>query len=365
MGFARTCSQAILVAIVAVGVAPLYLSYVAGGWLAKHTSPTPFYASMIPRLDGKVALVTGANTGIGFETARELAKNGAEVILAARSASKGEAAAAALRAALGPAAKVRFLPLDLSSLRSVEAFVAKFEQLNLPLHILVNNAGVMKSPGVGFVGRSFTYGFELTADGFESHIGVNHLSHFHLTTLLLPKLKASAPARVVAVSSAAEAQAYAEGMRFDLWETRGADYEDGRAYGQSKLANILFARELAARLEGTGVTAYSCHPGIIETELSRYMAAEMAAEAAAAGKAAEALSAVFGAIMSTAMMSAPDGALTQLYLATSSVPPANGGYYVPLAKAATPVHPQAGNATLQKLLWEHSERAIAAKLARR
>jgi retinol dehydrogenase-12 len=362
MGLQRFCTQAVLVVVLAISAAPLYLSHVAGGWLSKYTSPTPFYANMIPRLDGKVAIVTGANTGIGFETAKELARNGAEVILAARSAGKGEAAAAALRAELGPATKVRFLPLDLSSFRSVKKFAVAFERLNLPLHILVNNAGVMKSPGAGFVGRSFTYGFELTADGFESHIGVNHLAHFYLTTLLVPKLKASAPARVIAVSSAAEAQAYAEGIRFDLWETRGADYEDGNAYGQSKLSNILFARELAKRLEGSGVTAYSCHPGIIETELARYMEAEMAVEAVSASAPVKALNALGGTIMSLALMTAPDGALTQLYLATASELPVNGGYYAPLSKVAVPVHPQAGNATLQKLLWEQSERAIAAKV---
>lgn len=220
----------------------------------------------------------------------------------------------------------------------------------------------MKSPGPEFIGRKFGYGFELTKDGLEAHIGVNHLAHFHLTQLLLPKLKASAPARVVSVSSAAESQAYAEGIRFDLWEARGEDYEDGNAYGQSKLANLLFARELAHRLEGTGVSAFSCHPGIIVTELGRYMAAQMGAEAAAAGEFAKAANSFGGMLMNSAMLSAADGALTQLYLATSPALPFNGGYYVPIATVAEPKHPQARNLTLQTLLWETSEAVIAAKL---
>lgn len=211
-------------------------------------------------------------------------------------------------------------------------------------------------------GREFSYGFELTSDGFESHIGTNHLGHFYLTQLLLPKLKSSAPSRVISVSSAAESQAYAEGMRFDLWEQRGADYEDGNAYGQSKLANYLFAKELAHRMEGSGVTAYSCHPGIITTELGRYMAAEMAAQAAAAGKAAEVLNKLGGMLMDTAMLSAADGALTQLYLAASPELPFNGQFYIPIATVAEPKHPQARNLTLQRLLWEQSEAVITAKL---
>jgi NAD(P)-dependent dehydrogenase (short-subunit alcohol dehydrogenase family) len=115
------------------------------------------------------------------------------------------------------------------------------------------NAGVMKSPGADYVGKEMRYGFEKTADGFEMHIGTNHIGHFYLTQLLTDTLRASAPARVVVTSSAAEKGAFKQGMRFDLWRTDSmpSEYEDGLAYGQSKLANLLFAKELARRLQGT------------------------------------------------------------------------------------------------------------------
>ncbi|KAJ1636818.1 hypothetical protein T492DRAFT_956407 [Pavlovales sp. CCMP2436] len=358
---AKLCTRAALVVLLAIVAAPLYLSHVAGGWMAKYTSPAPFAVGSIPRLDGRVAIVTGGNSGIGRETARELARAGATVILTARSADKGAAAVANIRASV-PTASVRAMALDLSSLASVGRFAAEFERLRLPLHLLVLNAGVMKSPGPQFVGREFSYGFELTRDGFESHIGVNHLAHQALFHKLEGKLRASAPARVVSVSSAAESQAYAEGMRFEMWEQKGSDYEDGKAYGQSKLANIFFAREAASRLAGSGVTAYACHPGIIKTELSRYLAGQMATEAAAAGKAVELANAFAMQLMDFALMTASDGALTQLYLATSAQLPVNGGYYVPMAMKAEPIHPQASNATLQKLFWEKSKAAISKHL---
>merc|ERR1712023_503164 len=121
--------------------------------------------------------------------------------------------------------KVRFMKLDLASLPSIKSFAEAFEKMNLPLHMLVQNAGVMKSPGLEAVGQNFTYGYDTTEQGFEMHIGVNHIGHFYLTQLLEPILKKSAPARVVSVSSSAERSAYAKGIRFDLWRTRGEDYE--------------------------------------------------------------------------------------------------------------------------------------------
>ncbi|KAJ1633086.1 hypothetical protein T492DRAFT_590501 [Pavlovales sp. CCMP2436] len=350
--------------LLAVAVIPLYLSHDAGGWVSKYTSPAPYTAANIPRLDGSVAIVTGANTGIGLETARELARAGAQVILTARSVVKGAVAVDSIRTSVGASTSVRAMLLDLSSLASVGNFAAEFEALGLPLHLLVLNAGVMKSPGVKYVGREFSYGFELTEDGFERHIGVNHLAHQSLFLKLESKLRASAPARVVSVSAKAESQAYDEGIRFDLWAQRGADYEDGKAYGQSKLANFLFAREAAARLDGSGVTAYSCHPGIIKTELVRYMAEQMVTEATAAGKAAVLANTIFVTLFNAALMTPADDALTQLYLATSPQLPVNGGCYIPMAMKAKPVHAQTNNATLQKLLWEESTAAISGNTSR-
>jgi retinol dehydrogenase-12 len=236
----------------------------------------------------------------------------------------------------------------------------------------------MKSPGNEFVGRNFHYGFETSVDGFESHIGVNHIGHFYLTQLLVPVLQRSAPARVVAVSSLVERASFPEGLRFETWKPTitaattssntsytalevPMDYEDGVAYAQSKLANLLFARELAARLEGTGVTTYSCHPGVIKSELTRYMAAAMEDELKDAGWLQRKIQMALGGFFELAMMEVADGALTQLHLATANASDlVNGGNYHPIGRyMGDHTHPQASNETLQKLLWTESERLIA------
>ena len=219
----------------------------------------------------------------------------------------------------------------------------------------------MKSPGAAFVGQDMTYGFETTKDGFELHIGVNHIGHFYLTQLLREKLVASAPSRVVSVSSVAEMASYQpEGVRFDMWnvDKQPVDYEDGAAYGQSKLANLLFTKELAKRLNDTGVTAYSCHPGVIQTELSRYVIAE--AESKQKGWFDVALDTALMSFFNTALFAAPDGALTQLHLDTADPSTlVNGGFYHPIGKfVETPTHPQASNETLPSILWTETERMI-------
>ena len=314
---------------------------------------------------GNVVIVTGANTGIGYHTALQMALKGATVIIGARSHSKGQAAVERINQKVdvvsGGNGGAQFLPLDLSSLASVHSFAEEFLKLDLPLHTLVLNAGVMKSPGAAFIGQDMTYGFETTKDGFELHIGVNHIGHFYLTQLLREKLVASAPSRVVSVSSMAEMGSYQpEGIRFDMWKVnkQPADYEDGAAYGQSKLSNLLFAKELAKQLNGTGVTAYSCHPGVIQTELSRYMIAE--AESKQKSWLEEAISTALLSFFNTALFSAPDGVLTQLYLATAGPSSlVNGGYYHPIGKyIETPTHPQASNGTLPSILWTETERMI-------
>ncbi|XP_037073105.1 retinol dehydrogenase 12-like [Pollicipes pollicipes] len=182
--------------------------------------------------DGQTALVAGANTGLGLETARGLYERGARVLLAVRSDARGQAACERLEwDAADPAINEREQRLDL----------------------LINNAGVAASE------RSET------EDGFETTFGVNHLGHFLLTLLLLGKLKASAPARVVVLSSDAHKTGR---MHFDdLQLTRG--YSLWKAYAQSKLANVLFVRELSRRLAGTSVTVYAVHPGTARTEIGR------------------------------------------------------------------------------------------------
>ena len=206
-------------------------------------------------LTGKIAVVTGASAGIGVETARALAAAGARVVLAARNAERTEAAAESIRERV-PGADLEVGTLDLTSLDNVRAFAAWYLDRHDELQLLVNNAGVMFTP------------FEHTADGFEMQFGTNHVGHFLLTCLLVPALLAGAPSRVVNLSSGGH-------MGSDIvWDDPNferRDYDKFAAYGQSKTANILFSVELDRRLADRGVHAYAVHPGMIATELGRYM----------------------------------------------------------------------------------------------
>uniref|UniRef100_A0A8C9R801 NADP-retinol dehydrogenase n=1 Tax=Scleropages formosus TaxID=113540 RepID=A0A8C9R801_SCLFO len=218
------------------------VKYVAGGVCLSQA-----------RLSGKIVLITGGNTGIGKETARNLAARGARVILACRSVEKGEAAAAEIRSKVS-GAQVEVRELDLADTCSIRAFAQQFLKEVSHLHILISNAGVMMCP------------YTKTADGFEMHLGVNHLGHFLLTYLLIGLLKRSAPSRIVVVSSLAHNFGW---IRFHDLHSQGS-YNSGLAYCQSKLANVLFVRELARRLEGSGVTVNSVHPGTVRSELVRH-----------------------------------------------------------------------------------------------
>ncbi|MFE7855771.1 oxidoreductase [Streptomyces sp. NPDC057403] len=204
----------------------------------------------IPDLSGRIAVVTGANSGIGFVAARELARKGARVVLACRSEVRGNAAVDRIVAEV-PDAVAECARLDLADLRSVRDFADRFPYEHLDL--LVNNAGVMALP----------YG--TTADGFETQFGVNHLGHFALTGLLLPTLLATSGARVVTVSS--EMHAVANIDIHDLNSERR--YRRWIAYGRSKTANLLFTHELARRLtaHGSDVVAAAAHPGYASTNL--------------------------------------------------------------------------------------------------
>lgn len=200
----------------------------------------------------KTVLVTGGNTGIGLETAAALAGKGAEVVLTSRDAAKGQAAVDTIKDRF-PDATITAMELDLSKLKDVRRFASEFAERHPKLHVLVNNAGLMLS------NRS------VTEDGYEQTFQVNHLGPFLLTNLLLPNVKAAAPSRIINVASAAH-----RGGRLtfdDLHAERG--YRGMSVYGTSKLCNILFTRELARRLEGTGVTAYSLHPGTVRTGFGR------------------------------------------------------------------------------------------------
>jgi NAD(P)-dependent dehydrogenase (short-subunit alcohol dehydrogenase family) len=209
----------------------------------------------IPDQTGRVVVVTGANTGIGFETAAALAEKNARVVLACRNAQKAGGAIERILVRT-PAADLEFLELDLASLSSVERFAAVFHSEHDRLDLLINNAGVMAPP----LGH--------TEDGFELHFGCNHLGHFALTGRFMGHLEATPGARVVTVSSLTHRMA---AFDFDNLNAEKG-YRKMAAYGQSKLANLLFTFELQRRLERTGskVLAVAAHPGWTVTEIQRH-----------------------------------------------------------------------------------------------
>ncbi|KAM3877497.1 retinol dehydrogenase 13 [Diretmus argenteus] len=210
------------------------------------------------RLDGKTVLITGANTGIGKDTALDMACRGARVILACRDMTKANAAADEIRQRSGNG-NVVVKKLDLASLQSVRDLTKDVLESEERLDILINNAAVMCPKWV-------------TDDGFEMQFGVNHLGHFLLTNCLLDLLKKSTPSRIVIVSSMGHTSGHIDFEDINL----DKDYTAMKSYTRSKLANVLFGRELAARLQDTGVTVYSLHPGIIRTEIGRHMVPTLA-----------------------------------------------------------------------------------------
>ena len=215
----------------------------------------------VPGQHGRLAVVTGANTGLGFETARVLAARGASVVLAVRDTEKGKRAAAAI-AVTAPGADVTVQPLDLASLESVRAAAGELRATYPRIDLLVNNAGVMFPPR------------QTTRDGFELQFGTNHLGHFALTGLLLEQMLPVPGSRVVTVSSLA----HRVRARINFDDLQGErSYSRVAAYGQSKLANLMFTYELQRRLSGAGTTiAVAAHPGLAATELSRYTPAIVA-----------------------------------------------------------------------------------------
>ena len=277
-------------------------------------------------LSGRTFLITGGNTGIGRATATELAGRGGRVWLTARSAAAGEAAVAAIKASTGNDA-VSFLPLDLADLDSVRACAAAFLALDEPLHGLVNNAGVAGRRG-------------LTRQGFELMFGVNHLGHFALTSALLGRLAASAPSRVVTVSS--DAHYSAPGIDFSSLRRPARGITGMREYAVSKLGNVLFSAELGRRTAGTGVTTYALHPGVVASDMWRRVPWPVRP------------------LITRRMLSVTEGAQTSLYCATSTAPEvaaASGQFYDrcaprPASAVATP--------ELARALWERSDAWTAA-----
>lgn len=275
----------------------------------------------------KTVLVTGGNTGIGLETAAALAGKGADVVLTSRDAAKGRAAVDTIKARF-PDASVTAMELDLSRLSDVRRFASDFAKRYPKLHVLVNNAGLMLSV------RS------TTEDGYEQTFQVNHLGPFLLTNLVLSNLKAAAPSRVINVASAAH-----RGGRLnfdDLHAERG--YRGMSVYGTSKLCNILFTRELARRLEGTGVTAYSLHPGTVRTGFGR--------DGDTRG-----LFAIGVKIGGVFFKSPAQGARTTVHLATAPDVEARSGEYFMSSKVSKPSRAAIDDDDARRL-WEVSEQLV-------
>lgn len=288
--------------------------------VAKHFAPADAAS--------KVAIVTGASSGLGIETTRAFASIGVSVVMACRQVNAGEQVANEIRQQY-PDAKLKVMALDLASGESIRKFVQAYEG---PIHYLINNAGVMACD------------LSYTKDGFEMQFGTNHMGHFLLTTLLLDKVKGSAPARIINLSSSANRMAASDGIRFnDLrWEQ---DYNRWTSYGNSKLANILFTRELQRRLNESGnsnVIAIAVHPGVIPTPLSRHLL----------GVAQFLLSWVASAFLK----SPQQGAATTIYtaLAPDVVP---GEFYMDcrLHKRGDPYHAHANDDAMAAKLWTVSE----------
>lgn len=218
---------------------------------------TDWKASDIGDLTGKIAIVTGANSGLGFETSRALLAAGAHVVMTMRTAEKAAVAANALRAELG-AVSLETMLLDLADLESIRRFSEKFHGKHSRLDLLINNAGIMMTDA------------ELTIDGFESQLGTNHLGHFALTGRLLDLLTSTPGARVVSLSSLAHRWGF---MEFGNLMFQNGSYTPRAAYGRSKLANLLFTYELQRRFEAAGVDAMAvaAHPGTAGTGLADHM----------------------------------------------------------------------------------------------
>jgi NAD(P)-dependent dehydrogenase (short-subunit alcohol dehydrogenase family) len=268
----------------------------------------------------RVVLITGASTGIGRVTALELARGGAHVFLACRSAERTQAVLDEIRAA-APRVQAEFLPLDLADFDSVRTCADLFLARGLPLHVLINNAGVAGTRG-------------LSASGFEAAFGINHMGHFLLTQLLLERLQRSAPARIVTVAS--RAHRYVRGIDWQAVRQPTRSLTRIREYAASKLANVLFSAELGRRLAGSGVSTHAVHPGVVASDIWRQLPWPLRP------------------LITLRGMSNEAGALTTLHCATSPAVAGDTGLYYSLCKATAPSRAGQDRA-LAAELWRRSE----------
>ncbi len=296
-------------------------------------------AADIPDLTGKTAVVTGGNSGVGFETAVELARHGATTIIACRSASRGESALGRIKES-APSSQSRFMLLDLGDLASINAFAESFTNEYENLDLLVNNAGIMATP------------YRTTKDGFESQFGTNHLGHFALTAKLMPAISAAQSSRVVNVSSVGHRSG---DIDFNELLLSRSNYKRWRAYYRSKLANLLFTYEMHRRLQRAGignVSSLAAHPGVARTNLAQGMGF---------------IGTLLKPVALLFFQSAQMGALPILRAATA--PDAQGGQYYgpdkPHERSGFPVvvssSPDSHDEETARRLWEHSEELTSVK----
>jgi NAD(P)-dependent dehydrogenase (short-subunit alcohol dehydrogenase family) len=293
-------------------------------------------------LSGKVCVITGASSGLGRESARALAAAGAHVVLTARN-QDALAQTAQWIAAEVPDARTTTVRLDLTALASVRAAAHTIRDIAPVIHVLMNNAGVMFTP------------FGRTRDGFEIQIGTNHFGHFELTRLLVPQLAAAGNARIVTLSSGGHVMGDVD---FDdpNWERR--EYDKFVAYGASKTANILHAKEADRRLRGSGIRAYAVHPGTVATSLARYMSSSdfsqlrqlVAADSAARGQPSDGF---------LDFATPEHGAATQVWAAVSPELADRGGLYLEDCGVSDAVAPHARNEQRAADLWTLSEKLCA------
>lgn len=275
-------------------------------------------------LKGKTFLVTGGNSGIGRATVEALASRGAAVVMASRSAERSLPVLEDIRRK-HPGADLKFLALDLASLRAVEEAAERFLATGRPLDVLINNAGIAATPGV-------------TQEGLEVTFGTNHLGPFLFTSLLLPRLQEAKRARIVNVASRAHARVRDIDWAMLERPTRSVP-ERLRMYGVSKLMNVLHAAELARRLAGTGVTTYALHPGVVASDIWREAPWPLRP------------------VMKLFMISNEEGARTSLYCATAPELENVSGRYYDVSRERAPSR-LARDAALARELWERSEAMV-------
>ena len=278
-------------------------------------------------LTGKTALITGANSGLGYETMRVLAMRGAHVIGAARTAEKAKTACDSVEGKTTP------VVCELSDYGSAAQCAEDVKALGLPIDMLICNAGIMALPELEQV------------NGIERQFAVNHLGHFTLATRLMDEVKAAPQGRVVMVSSLGYKWAPPEGIQFDNLSGEKGEYDPNTSYGQSKLANALFAMELARRFEGTNATANAIHPGIINTNLGRHFPVYIRVFAN-----------LFGWMF---MKSTPEGAATQTYVAAHPDLAETTGKYFEDCNIVEPEGPHMMDPELAAKLWQVSEELTA------